>query len=176
MGLQLQSWNHRYLKCGRKKQWKCESPKWREAIGLAVGHNELLSALSGTRCRVYGPSETVRKEQCWVGLRTALLKDSNMSRARLPHPCIRTGLAASSEPRCSSRVLFPPFSPHSNKPWLQKESDQLLHSEKCNLRLFLTDSVSTESQASEQRCNRVPDLTLSIQECEKTKGSFFCFS
>lgn len=56
----------------------------------------------------------LHEEQCWMGLRTALPKNSSMFRECLSHLCIKASLDSSSQqPRCSS-CDSPPFSPHSS--------------------------------------------------------------
>ena len=110
-------------------------------IGLAVGHNELLPALSATQRRVYSPSETVHREQCPGGVVTVLLKDSEVLGTRVgrgwcpPHP--ESGPAwpqhvplqeSQSSSLDSTSFLFPLLSS-----CFQKQSDKLICVEKFNV-------------------------------------------
>ena len=110
-------------------------------IGLAVGHNELLPALSATQRRVYSPSETVHREQCPGGVVTVLLKDSEVLGTRVgrgwcpPHP--ESGPAwpqhvplqeSQSSSLDSTSFLLPLLSS-----CFQKQSDKLICVEKFNV-------------------------------------------
>lgn len=118
----------------------------------------------------------LHEEQRWVGLRTALPKASSMFRGCPPHPCIKTSLDYSSqEPRCSSCDSLSSILP-SLKPCCQKRSDKLMHFEKFNQWHFQRELVLTENKASEQRWNKVPDLTLYSGVWQTKRQVFFLFS
>ena len=113
------------------------------------------------------------------GLITALLKDCSMFRGCLPRLGVKTSLPSylllpAKKSRCSSLDCISSILPSPNF-CFQKQSDKLIHSGKFNVWLFQGQLVLTENEASEERYNKVSNLTLYIQECGKPRGSFFVF-